>query len=62
MLGIYEDFDDDLLLDAIDLLIRKNWFGISYSISLNITDFRIIFWRFSMSLLEFAARMWWECE
>jgi hypothetical protein len=24
LLGIYEDFDDDLLFDAIDLLIRKN--------------------------------------
>jgi hypothetical protein len=28
MLGIYEDFDDDLLFDIIDLLTHKNWFDI----------------------------------
>jgi hypothetical protein len=25
LLGIYEDFDDDLLFDVIKLLTNKNW-------------------------------------
>jgi hypothetical protein len=50
MLGIYEDFDDDLLFDVIDLLTLQNWFGIQLFYKFKYHWFSYYFWRFSMSM------------